>query len=97
MAFSFANLSFIINFKQLSSSSIINLFVITLWGQVMQEIVVEERQESCSTVCKIVKVKIFRRRIVGALQAGEIVGFDCASLSPSCESKCSYKLLMDDY
>lgn len=61
------------------------------------EIVVEERQEMCSTVSKIVKVKILRRRIVGDSQAGDIVGFDCASSSSSCVSKCSYKLLMEDY
>ena len=59
---------------------------------------VEERQETCSTVSKIVKIKILRRRVDGApLQEGEIVGFDCASSSSSCGSKCSYKLLMDDY
>ena len=59
---------------------------------------VEERQETCSTVSKIVRIKIFRRRIESApLQAGEIIGFDCASSSSSCESKCSFKLLMEDY
>lgn len=58
---------------------------------------VEERHETCSSVSKLVKMKISRRRIVGAPQAGEIVGFECASSSSSCESKCSYKLLMDDY
>ena len=64
----------------------------------MEEMVTEERQETCSTVSKIVKIKIMRRRIHGiTLQGGEIVGFDCASSSASCESKCSYKLLMDDY
>jgi len=66
-------------------------------GRPLEEIVVEERQETCSTVSKIVKVRILRRRIVGTPQAGEIVGFDCASLSSSCEAKCSYKRLMDDY
>jgi len=64
----------------------------------LEEMVIEERQETCSTVSKIVKMKILRRKIVGALlQEGEIVGFDCASSSSSCESKCSYKLFMDDY
>ena len=64
----------------------------------MEEMVVEKRQETCSTVSKIVKIKILRRRIDSApFQEGEIVGFDCASSSSSCESKCSYKLLMDDY
>jgi len=65
----------------------------------VNETVVEERQETCSTVSKIVKIKIFRRGIddSATLQAGEIVGFDCASSSSSCESKCSFKLLMDDF
>ena len=64
----------------------------------MEEIVIEERQESCSTVSKVVKIKILRRRIDGSqLQVGEIIGFECASVSSSCESKCSYKLLMEDY
>ena len=64
----------------------------------MEETVVEERHETCSTVCKMVKITIFRRRINAVLlQEGEIIGFDCASSSSSCESKCSYKLLMDDY
>ena len=64
----------------------------------MEETVVEERHETCSLVCKMVKIKIFRRRIDATqLQEGEIIGFDCASSSSSCESKCSYKLLMDDY
>lgn len=62
------------------------------------DMVIEERQETCSAVSKLVKIKILRRRIYGApLQGGEIVGFECASSSSSCESKCSYKLLMDDY
>jgi len=60
--------------------------------------VIEERQETCSTVSKIVKIKILRRSIVGvSCQEGEIVGFDCASSSSACESKCSFKLLLDDY
>ncbi|HZK83106.1 MAG TPA: hypothetical protein VFC58_00210 [Desulfosporosinus sp.] len=58
----------------------------------------EVRHETCSTVSKIVKLKIMRKRIDDApLQAEEIVGFTCASSGSSCESKCSYKLLMDDY
>ena len=67
-------------------------------GELLEEMIIEERQETCSTVSKIVKIKIVRRRIHGvSLQGGEIVGFDCASSSTSCESRCSYKLLMDDY
>lgn len=65
-------------------------------GRSLDEMVVEERQETCSTVSKIVKIKIFRRRVDSA-QEGEIVGFDCASSSSSCESKCTFKLLIDDF
>lgn len=64
----------------------------------MDDIEIEIRHEACSTVSKIVKIEIMRKRIDDApLQAGEIVGFACASSGSSCESKCSYKLLMDDY
>ncbi|MHB8074392.1 hypothetical protein E4K67_21775 [Desulfosporosinus fructosivorans] len=58
--------------------------------------VVEERQETCSTVSKIVKIKIFRRRVDSARE-GEIVGFDCAASTSSCETKCTFKLLMEDF
>lgn len=59
---------------------------------------VEERQETCSIVSKIVRLKIFRRAIEGAsIQEGEIVGYECSSSSSSCESKCHYRLLLDDY
>lgn len=62
------------------------------------DLVVEERQESCPVVSKIVKVKIFRKRIDGSPQQdGEIVGFECGSKGSSCESKCSYRLLLDDF
>jgi len=64
----------------------------------MEEIVVEVRHETCSTVSKIVKIKIMRKIIDDApLQAGDILGFSCASSGSFCESKCSYKFLMDDY
>ncbi|MBP1760397.1 MAG: hypothetical protein H6Q63_1314 [Firmicutes bacterium] len=62
------------------------------------ELTVEERQETCSIVSKIVRLKIFRRVVEGAsIQEGEIVGYDCGSSSSTCESKCHYRLLIDDY
>ncbi|AET67466.1 hypothetical protein Desor_1831 [Desulfosporosinus orientis DSM 765] len=62
------------------------------------ELRVEERQESCSVVSKIVRLKIFRRVIEGAsLQEGEIAGYDCSASSSTCESKCHYRLLLEDY
>ncbi|TGE31686.1 hypothetical protein E4K68_15850 [Desulfosporosinus sp. Sb-LF] len=62
------------------------------------EQIVEERQESCSVVSKIVKIKLFRTRVEGVSQLeGELVGFECGSSSSTCVSKCHYRLLMDDY
>ncbi|SHI12349.1 hypothetical protein [Desulfosporosinus lacus] len=59
---------------------------------------VEEREESCSIVSKIVKLKIYRRVIESTvLQEGEIVSYDCGSSSSNCETRCHYRLLMDDY
>lgn len=62
------------------------------------ELRVEERQETCSTVSKLVRIKIFRQVIEGtSQQEGEIVGFECNSSSSTCESKCHYRLLLEDY
>lgn len=59
---------------------------------------VEERTELCSVASKIISFKIIRRKSKKAtLEEGEIVGFDCASSSPTCESKCTYKMLLDDF
>lgn len=61
------------------------------------EQMVEERQEACSAVSKIVKITIIRRRVDGApLQECEIVGFECGSSSSNCLSRCNYRLLMDN-
>ncbi|HBV88897.1 MAG TPA: hypothetical protein DEF42_20175 [Desulfosporosinus sp.] len=62
------------------------------------ELNVEERQETCSIVSKIVRLKIYRKVIEGdSRQDGEIVGCDCNSTSSTCESRCHYRLLIDDY
>jgi hypothetical protein len=60
--------------------------------------IVEERTEVCSVASKIVSFKIIRRKSEQAsLEEGEIVGFDCASNSPSCKSKCTYQMLLEDF
>jgi len=62
------------------------------------ELNVEERQETCSIVSKIVRLKIFRKAIEGdSRQDGEIVGYDCNSTSSTCETRCHSRLLIDDY
>lgn len=60
--------------------------------------IVENREESCSIVSKIVKIKIFRNRVEGGSKyEGEIVGFECSSSSKTCLSRCHYRMLMDDF
>ncbi|WP_083824011.1 hypothetical protein [Desulfosporosinus sp. OT] len=59
---------------------------------------VENREESCSIVSKIVKIKIFRNRVEGGSEyEGEIVGFECSSASTNCLSRCHYRMLMEDF
>jgi hypothetical protein len=60
--------------------------------------IVEERTEVCSVASKIVSFKIIRRvRRQAPLEEGEVVGFDCASNSTTCKSKCTYQLLLEDF
>ncbi|WP_042338429.1 hypothetical protein [Desulfosporosinus youngiae] len=62
------------------------------------ELNVEERQETCSIVSKIVRLKIYRRAAEdGSSQAGEIVDYECNSSTSNCESRCHYRLLIDDF
>ncbi|AFM41474.1 hypothetical protein Desaci_2531 [Desulfosporosinus acidiphilus SJ4] len=61
------------------------------------EKIVEERQEICSTVSKIVSLKIFRQKPKEITEIGEIVGFQCESSSSNCESRCTYKMMMEDF
>jgi hypothetical protein len=61
------------------------------------EEIVEERQEICSTVSKIVSIKIFRQRPKESKEIGEIVGFLCQSNSSNCESRCTYKMMIEDF
>ena len=66
-------------------------------GVLVLEQIVEERQEICSTASKIVSIKIFRQRPKESKEIGEIVGFNCNSSGPNCESRCTYKMLMEDF
>lgn len=60
--------------------------------------IVEERKEQCSVASKIVSVKIVRRKTnQGYSGDGEIIGFDCSDISPNSESRCTYRMLMDDF
>lgn len=60
--------------------------------------IIETREESCSIVSKIVKIKIFRNPTEGGSKdEGEIVGFECNSSSTTCLSKCHYRMLMEDF
>jgi len=52
---------------------------------------IEERRELCSVASKIVSLKIVRTK------EGVIIGFDCASSSPTCESRCTYRMLIEDF
>ena len=62
------------------------------------ERIIEDREETCSIVSKMVKIKIFRNRIKSEAtnSEGEIVGFECSSSRISCLSKCHYRMMMED-
>ncbi|MDR3601241.1 MAG: hypothetical protein P4L49_12295 [Desulfosporosinus sp.] len=60
--------------------------------------IMEEREEPCSIVSKIVKIRIYRNRVEGGSKyEGEIVGFECGSSSTNCLSRCHYRMMMDDF
>lgn len=60
--------------------------------------VVEERNELCSIASKVVSLKLIRQKRQDCYSSdGEIIGFECSSSSPTCESKCTYKMLVEDY
>lgn len=59
---------------------------------------IEDREETCSAASKLVKIKLTRLRRKGdSPQTGEIVDFQCNSQSSNCESRCTYRMLMEDY
>jgi len=58
---------------------------------------VERREEVCSVASKMVVIKIFRKIPEDLRSEGEIVGFDCNNSGANCRSKCTYRLLLEDY
>lgn len=58
---------------------------------------VEERKEQCSIATKLVTIKLVRRKEENSLAEGEIVGFQCDNDSSNCESRCTYKMLLEDF
>ena len=62
------------------------------------ERIIEDREETCSIVSKLVKIRIIRNRVdSGAMNCeGEIVGFECGSSSTNCLSKCHYQMILED-
>lgn len=64
------------------------------------ERIIEDREETCSIVSKLVKIRIFRSQIESSAihnSEGEIVGFECGSSSITCLSKCHYRMIMEDF
>lgn len=59
--------------------------------------IVEERSEVCSVASKLVNIKIYRIKEKDCQGDGEIVGFSCNSSSTSCETRCTYRLLLEDF
>lgn len=57
----------------------------------------EEREEICSVASKLVALKIYRLPSADPKAAGEIVDFHCNHSSVSCETRCTYRLLMSDF
>jgi hypothetical protein len=63
----------------------------------LAEKVIEKRKELCSVVSKMVSLEIQRLKPLVGQGEGEIVGFNCHNSTQQCESRCSYRLLLDDY
>ncbi len=57
----------------------------------------EEREEICSVASKLVILKIYRYPSADPNAEGEIADFHCNHSSDRCESRCTYKMLMNDY
>lgn len=58
---------------------------------------IEERQEVCSVASKLVAIKIYRLPSADSQYEGEIINFECNQSSINCETRCTYKLLLNDY
>ncbi|MDP4126930.1 MAG: hypothetical protein Q8912_08310 [Bacillota bacterium] len=63
----------------------------------MEERIIEERKEICSVVSKMVSLEIYRLKPLEGQGEGEIVGFNCHNSTQQCESRCTYRLLLEDY
>ena len=58
---------------------------------------IEERQELCSVASKLVSVKIYRLPPSKDNPLGVIANFECNHSSSNCETRCTYKMLMNDF
>lgn len=56
----------------------------------------EKRRETCTVASKLVSIKIFRKPASDGGE-GEITGFECDSSSQTCEGRCLYRQLLEDY
>ena len=63
----------------------------------MEEKVIEKRKELCSVVTKMVSLEIYRLKPLVGQGEGEIIGFNCHNSTQQCESRCSYRFLLEDY
>lgn len=61
------------------------------------EYILEKREEVCSVASKLVVLKIYRFPSSNPNAAGEIADFQCNHSSTSCETRCTYRMLINDY
>lgn len=58
---------------------------------------IEERKEVCSVATKLVSIKIYRLPSSEDNSLGEIADFECSYSSSNCETRCTYKMLLNDF
>lgn len=58
---------------------------------------IEERQEVCSVASKLVTLKFTRAVSADQQGEGEIVDFHCNQTSTTCETRCTYRMLLNDF
>lgn len=58
---------------------------------------IEERQEVCSVASKLVTLKVTRVVCTDRQGEGEIVDFHCNQTSSTCETRCTYRMLLNDF
>ncbi len=61
------------------------------------DIITEEKTEQCTIASKRVKVSITRRKEADSSGDGIVTDFHCDNSSDSCESRCTYKMLLNDF